>query len=310
LKSKVLLHIAVFIDVVAALKIAASRAIVENLPNGIASPQNIPLAAIVIVVILLAEFSFQNKISRFHILVFLSTSIVFLLSSFYIPPVGESAEEPSVFAYAALMIQLSGSIVIAFSKKPDLGKIFAAIVLVVGIFTAAGFVYTFSNGDTFPASLNSDAVVVLGASVWGKHKPSPVLRGRLDAAIKIFDAGRVKKIVATGGTKRFDTIESEVQAWYLRQNGIPDSAIITEHNTFCTCEQAEYIKKILIDSLGMKNIVVVTDSWHLPRALLMCRWENAKVYGSQSNYRMDFAKGIYSRLRESAATQVFILFGA
>lgn len=310
MKSKVLLHIAVFVDVIATLKIAASRAIVENLLTGVASPQNIPLFAIVIIVVLLAEIFSTKKISDFFSLLFFITSVIFLVCSFYLPPVGESAEEPSVLAYAALMVQFSSVIVITSSKQPNIGKVMLGIIFVVVIFTSAGFIYTFSSGNTFPAGLNSDAVVVLGASVWGKHTPSPVLRGRLEKAISIFKSGAAKKIVATGGTKRFDTIESEVQAWYLKESGVPDSAIITEHETFCTCEQAEYIKRVLIDSLHKKNIVIVTDNWHLPRALLMCRWEGTKVYGVASVHRLLFAKEIYSRLRESAAIQVFILFGA
>ncbi len=297
-------------DAAAALKISAGRAAVENLKNGITSQQNIPLLVIVIVIVFLTEFISQRKISRFQVLVFFITAGVLAFCSFYLPPVGESAEEPSVLAYGALMIQFSGSIVIAFSKDPRVGKILLGIIFVVGIFTLAGFVYTYSNGETFQSGLNSDAAVVLGASVWGKHKPSPILRGRLEAAINLFNARQTKKIVVTGGTKRFDTIESEVQAWYLKERGIPDSVIIAEHNTFCTCEQAEYIKRVLIDSLGMKNIVVVTDDWHLPRALLMCRWEGAGVFGIASGYRMFLSNEIYSRLRESAAIQVFLLFGA
>ncbi len=297
-------------DVVATLRIAASRANVENLPNGISSPQNVPLIATVVVAILLIEFFSKNKVSGFHTLLFLITSAMLLLCSFYLPPVGESAEAPSVLAYAALMVQFSSAVVIAFSKQPDIKKVAAGVVLAMAIFTSAGFIYTFSNKDNFPTGSKSDAAVVLGASVWGKHKPSPILRGRLEEAIVIFKSGRATRIVATGGTKRFDTIESEVQAWYLRESGIPDSAIITEHGTFCTCEQADYIKRVLLDSLGMRNIVIVTDAWHLPRALLMCRWEGAEVYGAASGYRMFYAKEIYSRFRESAAIQVFILFGA
>jgi len=313
LKSKALLHIAVFMDVVAALKISANRAVAGNLQGGITSAQNLPLAAVIAAVIFLAEVLSRKKISNLLVAFFFLTAMIFLACSFYLPPAGEASGEPSVLAYAAVMIQFSSIAVISFTKRPNIGKILAGIVFIAGVFTFAGFIYTFTNGETFRPGMKSDAAVVLGASVWGKYKPSPILRGRLETAINIFNSGQAKKIIVTGGTKRFDTIESEVQAWYLRQRGIPDSSIVAEHNTFCTSEQAEYIKDVLVDSLGMKNIVVVTDNWHLPRVLLMCSWEGvtqAGIYGAASSYRLFAANEFYSRLRESAAIQVFLLFGA
>ena len=174
------MHVAVFMDVVAALKISANRAVAESLSGGIMSPQNIPLLFIVAAIVFLTEFLPQKKTSNFHFLLFLIASAILLWCSFYLPPAGRSAEEPSVIAYAALMIQFAAAIVIALYRRLDIGKILAGIICVVAIFTAAGFAYTFSNGETYPEALNSDGVVVLGASVWGKHTPSPILRGRLE----------------------------------------------------------------------------------------------------------------------------------
>jgi vancomycin permeability regulator SanA len=297
-------------DAIAAMKISANRAVVASLTSGIISPQNIPLIVIVAAIIFLTEFLSRKKISNFHIFLSFITSVILLSCSFYLPSVGKSAEGPSILAYTVLMIQFATAMVVAFSKRPDIGRISGGIICVVAVLTLAGFLCTFAKVETFPTGSNSDAVVVLGASVWGKHTPSPILRGRLEEAVSIFNSGHAKKIVVTGGTKRFDTVESEVQAWYLRQRGVPDSSIISDRSTYSTCEQTEYVKRVLIDSLSMKNIVIVTDNWHLPRVLLMCRLEGAKVYGAASSYRMFFAKEIYSRLRESAALQAFILFGA
>ena len=158
--------------------------------------------------------------------------------------------------------------------------------------------------------MTSDAAVVLGTAIWGKYDPGPLLQTRLDTAIGLFNSDRTRKIVVTGGTRRYDAFESQVSAWYLLQRGIPQSEIIAERGTFCTCEQAEYIKRVLVDSLGMKNIVVITDSWHLPRAMMMCKWEGQEAYGEASRTKLDLKEEIYNRLRESAGIQVFLLFGA
>lgn len=283
--------------------------VAENQKNGIMSAQNFPLALLVLIVILFAELS-SRRISKPGMLLLAIPAVLFLVSSFYLLPTGRSSDEASVLAYVALMLQLSTVVVIFSRKGVHLGRIIATFLLISAAFTLAGFIYTFSDGQASHFDSRQDAVVVLGASVWGKHRPSPLLCGRLDEAIKIFKSGLARKIIATGGTIRFGTVESEVQAWYLRENGVPDSSMITEHNTLCTSEQAAFVKSVLIDSLRMKRIVIVSDKWHLPRALLMCRWEDANVQGAASDYRLPILNELYFRMRESAALQAYFLFGA
>ncbi len=296
----------------AALKISASRTVNEKLFDGIISAQNLPLFLALVVIILSAELAPRNRLTISHALLFLVSSLILFATSFYLPPSGGSSEYPAILAYSSVMVQLSTAFTIFFFRTPGFRRILTSFVLFVGVFTLTGFLFTYSSSSEEGRQLKSesDAVVVLGASVWGKHKPSPILRGRLEAAISLFESGHTRRIVATGGTRRFDTVESEVEAWYLRQRGIPDSALIVEHDTFCTSQQVAYIKRVLIDSLGMKNIVVVTDDWHLPRALLMCRLKRAIVQGTTSGYRMYRSSELYSRLRESGAIQAFLLFGA
>ena len=308
------MHAAVILDIIAAVVIFANRAAADYLPSGVTSPQNFPLAVMMAIIIFLVEFQFRKKASKFALVAFLISVFLLLLCVPYLPPVSETAtEEPSAFAYALLMAQLSTVIVVSFSRFPTVWKTASFFIFLCAAFTLAGFIYTFSNQATFHKDSKADAAVVLGASVWGRHTPSPILRGRLEKAIEIFKSGDSKKLVATGGTKRFGTVESEVQAWYLRQNGVPDSDIIVEHGTFCTSEQAIFIKRILIDSLNLKNIVIVTDSWHLPRAMLMCHWQDIprdRISGIASNYKMSSLNEIYFRVRESVAIEAFILFGA
>lgn len=308
MRFKVLLHTAVFLSAIAALKIFVHRAVAENTKDGILSPHNLPLAALVLAAILLAELS-SRKFTNAWMFLFAFFAAVFFVSSFYLSPESQFKDEASVVAYAALLLMLSTAFVTAASKRAGFSKILSTAFLIFIVCTFIGFIYTFSDGEAFNRNSKTDAAVVLGASVWGKQRPSPLLRGRLDGAIKIFKSGRAKKIVVTGGTKRFGTVESEVEAAYLQENGIPDSDIIKEHSTLSTADQARFVKDVLIDSLGMKRIVIVSDKWHLPRVLLMCGWDNASVKGMASDYRMSIPGELYYRLRESAAMQVYLLFG-
>ncbi len=308
--SKILIQLALILDMAAAMKICSARVVYEHLLKGFFSSQNIPLELTVIILIIFIEYSLQRKIPVLIIFLLLISSIIFLWSSFYLPPTGDSPIQISVFAYGALMVQLSIALAYTFTKHTGYIKIVLFAVFLTGICTLIGFIYTFKNIKTYRPVIKSDAAVVLGAGIWGKYKPSPVFCGRLNEAADLYKSGNVKKIVVTGGTREFDTFASKAGAWYLKQQGIPDSAIITEHNTFCTCQQAVYIKHVLADSLKFKNIVVVSDKWHLPRALLMCNRGDIKVFGMASNYKMSTVKTIYYRIRESAAIQVYILFGA
>jgi vancomycin permeability regulator SanA len=321
LKLKVLLHFAVLVEIAATILIFINRSLIAHLPRGIASPQNLPLSLIVVLIISLNEISFLDRNRRFensvtlhsYPIFFLISAFVLLLCSLYLPSSDKTATDlPPAFAYLALMAQLSAALVVALSRRPTYSKIFAAFVFLSTMCTLIGFVYTFTESNTYHGDNKGGVAVVLGASVWGRHTPSPILRGRLDEAIRLFESEHVHRIVATGGTKRFGTVESEVEAWYLRENGIPDLAIMTEHNTLRTSEQAIFVKRVVFDSLKAKRIIVVTDNWHLPRALLMCRWEGVPqyvVHGAASNYKMPVVNEIYFRMRESIAIQAFILFG-
>jgi len=62
--------------------------------------------------------------------------------------------------------------------------------------------------------------------------------------------------------------------------------------------------------MGMKNIVIVSDGWHLPRALLMSSWLNVNAFGCPSHYKMSLPADTYWRLREAAGLQAYTLFGA
>lgn len=308
MRPKVLLHAAALLNAVAALKILASRSEVERLDGGMFSPQNLLLALVVFAIILLAETS-SRKFTPFKSFFLFTLGLLFLLSSFYLYPQNNLKDQASVLAYGVVLLEFSTVSVNAFSKHRGLGReVEVAFLIFIGL-SAIGFAYTFTDASTYKGATKVDAAVVLGASVWGRYKPSPLLRGRLDAAIRLFRRGLAGKIVVTGGTRRFGTTESEVEASYLRENGVGRSDIISDNRSLSTPEQVDFVKSVLLDSLRMKKIVIVSDGWHLPRVLLMCRWQGARVQGMASNYKMLLAGQVYYRLRESAALQVYLFFG-
>jgi len=298
-----LVHVGAALDIAALLVLSANRVTMEGLRNGIFSRANIPLAILILIVVISAEINIK-RISPPGGIMLVTTALLLLLCAFYLPPVGSSSDAYPELSYIALVLQLSVALVSYLHRSTNFRLVLISFVLIGIAFSLAAFFYTFSSTDPAKSSSTFDAAVVLGTTVFGKHDPSPMLKGRLDAALNLFDEGRVRKIVATGAG------QASVESWYLMQNGVPDSSIISESSTYCTCEQANFIKAKLIDSLDMKNIAIATDPWHLPRALMMCHWQNIDAKGIPSKYRLPLFSSLYLRMREAAALQVYVLFGA
>jgi len=308
-KQKVLLQLAVIADVAGVIVTLLHRASTETGFTDVLDPREGLLLAAILVTIVLAEFSIPGK-SLKQVFVFALFAGVFCISTFFVSSESQLKDYFSVGAYGSLLLQFTTVLVALLDRKSSLlASFILAGVIFIGA-TTAGFVYTFRTVWSSSGQDRLDAAVVLGASVWGKEKPSPLLQGRLDAAVQLFKSGETGRLVVTGGTRRFGTVESAVEAAYLEQNGVPDSAIIKEEYTQSTSDQSLYIRKVLMDSLKMNSIAIVTDGWHLPRALLICRLNRFRVSGIASSYKLPVLSEIYYRVRESVALQVYLLFGA
>ncbi len=293
----------------ASLKISVQRATSQGFADGLVDAQNLPLLAVIVSSIVLLE-AFRKRLSPFTVsLVFLS-GLTFFVCSFYLPIRSQTHELMALPAYIAVLILLSSAVVTVLYRRPRIGTILVVFLILSVAGESSGYAYTFSHEGVFSGSPTADAAVVLGGAVWGPHRPSPDLKARLDAAAKLYETGEAERIAVTGGTRRFNTFESEIGAWYLREAGIPASRILTEHKTLNTIEQIRYVKHVLADSFKMKHIVIVSDGWHLPRAMLMCKWENVRATCYASHYRLSLQSELFWRAREAAGLQIYMLFGA
>ena len=114
----------------------------------------------------------------------------------------------------------------------------------------------------------ADAAVVLGATAWG-NKPSPVYRERINEAIALYQQGRVRWIIFTGGSPQpgYPT-EAEVGRRYSIVYGIPRAAILVDiesRNTWQNLERA----RDLMGPAGIRTVLLVSDPLHMKRAIAM-----------------------------------------
>ena len=116
----------------------------------------------------------------------------------------------------------------------------------------------------------SDAIIVLGAAQYD-GRPSPVLKARLDHAIKLYEDGVAPVIIMTGGRAPGDTVsEAVVSERYAVRGGVPASAILTEREGMTTVESMEGVAR-LMEGRQMETAVLVSDPFHMLRLKLLAR---------------------------------------
>lgn len=112
----------------------------------------------------------------------------------------------------------------------------------------------------------ADAAIVLGAGVF-RGRPSPILRARIDHAIKLYGEGTVDKIIFTGGIGRNDTIsEAEASRQYAIRWGVPAEDILIEDKSTSTIENLRFAAEIG-EAAGFENYLIVSTPYHMLRAI-------------------------------------------
>ncbi|MER6504071.1 ElyC/SanA/YdcF family protein [Streptomyces sp. NPDC001455] len=116
--------------------------------------------------------------------------------------------------------------------------------------------------------------VVFGAGLW-EGRPTPYLAHRLDAAVELYRAGKVKVVLVTGDNSREEYDEPDAMRTYLRAHGVPDGRIVSDFAGFDTWDSCVRAKKIF----GVDRAVLVTQGFHIRRAITLCRSAGIDAYG-------------------------------
>jgi uncharacterized SAM-binding protein YcdF (DUF218 family) len=111
-----------------------------------------------------------------------------------------------------------------------------------------------------------DAVVVLGAAMQAPGVPGPALLRRIEHGIKTFGELDATHLVVSGGIVGPPPAEAHVMRDIAVSRGVPPEAIIVEDRSRNTFENAVYTGRF-IRSGGWRHVVVVTDGFHMVRAL-------------------------------------------
>jgi vancomycin permeability regulator SanA len=155
-----------------------------------------------------------------------------------------------------------------------------------------------------------DAAVILGAAVWSGNKPSPVLRERIHRGYDLLKDETVQFLVVTGGRAPNELPEAEVARRELVKLGADPTRIVQESHTNSTVEQILYIREHLIQKQGWDSFVIVSDQFHLKRALEICQFNGINARGVSSESPLGPQNLAFYHFRESAALLLYWMFGA
>src|SRR5919109_5629918 len=120
----------------------------------------------------------------------------------------------------------------------------------------------------------TEVAVVFGAGLWD-GEPSPYLAHRLDAAAELYHAGRIQVVLVTGDNSREEYDEPDAMRAYLTAHGVPDGRIVSDYAGFDTWDSCVRAKKIF----GVERAVLVTQDFHIKRAVALCRAAGIESYG-------------------------------
>ncbi|QZY55794.1 SanA/YdcF family protein [Crassaminicella profunda] len=143
---------------------------------------------------------------------------------------------------------------------------------------------------------NSDAALVLGALVYKSGNVSPILSDRLDTGMEIYKNNKAQKLLLTGDHGRKDYDEVNAMKKYAMNKGAAEADIFMDHAGFSTYESLYRAK----DVFGAKKIIIVTQKYHLPRAVYIARKLGIEAYGVPSDKHF-YPKIKQYKVRESIA---------
>jgi uncharacterized SAM-binding protein YcdF (DUF218 family) len=176
-----------------------------------------------------------------------------------------------------------------------------ALLVLYGVFTF-GQVWWASRQHT---GASADAVVVMGAAQWN-GRPSPVLKARLDHAVDLYQAARVKTVVVTGGKQPGDRVTQGFAGYdYLKARGVPEGDIKVEVEGRNSYEELSASAVILRQARLGPDVLLISDPYHSLRISQIAEEVGLRPHVSPA----DAPSPLRSLMRETAAVSIGRIIG-
>lgn len=161
--------------------------------------------------------------------------------------------------------------------------IFLLIILVLAISVTISVVNSYKKYiyelEDIPSS--NDAIIVLGAGVRSDGTPSDILADRLETSLEVYKANLGSTFILSGDHGSEEYNEVRAMKDYIMKDNIDEKIIFMDHAGFSTYDTMYRAKEIF----KVDKAVIVTNEYHLPRALYIARKLGIEAYGVKSDKR-------------------------
>lgn len=191
------------------------------------------------------------------------------------------------------------------------GLIYLGIILgFLGIlnYSLIGFFVRHQNSFELEDVPTKKVALILGTSQYLRNGSTNLyFKFRIEAVQDLWEAGKIKYVLVSGdnSTKSYDEPTAIRKA--LIKKGIPADRIVLDYAGFRTLDSMVRAKKVF----GQEDFIVVSQQFHVERALVLARFNDIKAYGYNAVDVTEYA-GFRTKLREYFARMklwVDIVFG-
>jgi SanA protein len=181
---------------------------------------------------------------------------------------------------------------------------FSVLILVVGLPRIITILYARGKIVSIDDAPSTRVAIVFGAGLRRDGSPTPVLKDRVATASELYFAGKVDKLLMSGDNRFVDYNEPGGMKNFAVDLGVPAEDIVLDYagrRTYDTCYRASEIFQV-------DQALLVTQSFHLPRAIYTCRMLGVDARGVNADRRVyDQRSRTYWNIREIPAAFVALL---
>ena len=179
-----------------------------------------------------------------------------------------------------------------------------SVTLLVGCY---GYVEYVSHGKTFAlnASIPYNKVgLLLGTSPISSNtkKANPYYYYRIDATVKLYKSGKIKRVLISGDNKYKSYNEPEMMKNDLVKRGIPNHHIYLDFAGFRTLDSVVRAKKVF----KLNEFTIISQEFHNERAICLANWQGIKAVGYNAK-DISVRKGVKVQIREIFARVKLVL---
>jgi SanA protein len=151
---------------------------------------------------------------------------------------------------------------------------------------------------------SQQVAIIFGAGLWRDGSPTPILKDRIRVGANLYFSGKVKKLLMSGDNQFVTYNEPEAMRQYALELGVSDEAIVLDfagRRTYDSCYRAKHI-------FGVENAILVTQKFHMSRAIYTCNHLGLESVGVASDLRhYDRISELIWNIREIPATFIALI---